>query len=197
MILKRSRHHFTKPFLSLISFLLLFFMRPVHPSEAIRCDGALLGQGDLMIEVRKKCGEPADILKYSKYTIIHSKYLKQKTRKKRLVEKIVTQYTDAESYFEALKEFKKENHSHKNLTLENQKSKDKKTEKKATFKTESFIKESEIESIQEEYEFVWRCVGYEDEFEQWIYNLGSNKFIRMITFLRGKIVNIEFGDYGF
>jgi len=194
--------------------LFIFIINSINSEESVRCDGSLFGKDDLQIEVREKCGEPADVIRFSKYTIIHSKYLKMKKKENRLIEKYIYEYQDSKTYIQDLKEFENKNHPHDKILSEfedsenakdtnqnNSSSNDKKINKDEKIKTiqkrKKYMKESEIESIEKEYEIIWICRKYEDDFEQWIYNFGPNKFTRIITFLKGKIIEIETGDYGF
>ena len=169
---------------------------PLLADDSIRCDGSLFSIGDLQIEVKEKCGEPTEIIEYTEFTVIHSMYITSHKRHT-LADRYIMKYDDASSYLEALKGFQNKNHSHDEIIspAKPRNPKDKKI--KVTRIRENHIQESELETFTEDYDIYWKCKKYEDHFEEWVYNLGENRFVRIITFLRGRVVQIEHSGYGF
>lgn len=206
--MKHARKPLQKSFYSLLfsalsAALLLqgdsFFAQTPYPDDSVRCDGALAGRGDLQIKVKEKCGEPSSKIEYKHYTIIHNMYaVGKESRKRRLSDRYVLQYPETSDYLEALQNIKNHNHSHSHLVSDDDPHKEVVHEsKKYRRARQNILKRKELESLFKEYEITWHCRAYEENFEEWTYNLGENRFIRIITFLRGRVVKIEHAGYGF
>ena len=194
MRLKRTCLRKALPLLAGLA-LSLFSAASLYSEESVRCDGSILNVGDLQLEVKEKCGEPTEIIEYTEYTIIHNLYINSHTHRHKLVSRYILEYNQSDSYLDALSLFRRRDHSHDDILKRKEKYEDDK--ERFSQRREVFIQKSEIRSLREEYDLYWRCKKYEDHFQEWVYNLGDNRFIRIITFLRGRVVKIDHAGYGF
>ncbi|MES0491587.1 MAG: DUF2845 domain-containing protein [Leptospirales bacterium] len=189
-------HKFKLKYLFII---VLLFGKSIASSESIRCDGSLIGVGDLRIKVEAKCGEPDDKIEYTKFTIVHNKYLKRPSLKNDWMDKYIVQYKNEEAYKEELEKFKEPDHSHDSLIddLDGSPHVIKKN-KKIKHEKKSSLQESDLAlNNKSNYTIVWTCTLIKDEYEEWVYNMGPTQFMRVVTFAHGRVINVETTEYGF
>ena len=191
--------YFQKIFNTTICLLFFVLTVGIQADDSVRCDGRLLELNDPRIKVLKYCGEPSDRVDYKRHTFIHNRYINLKTkniRSKLLVDRFVIEFNDTEDYYQELTLFNHKHHTHQHITSHFDNTKKLVIETKSVIRKHNIFNDSLFNDLDHE-NSTWKCLKMSDEYNDWIYNLGPGKFIRIITFRNGKIWNIESGDYGF
>ena len=175
---------------------LFFYSAEVFADESIRCNGSLIDLGELVSTVLHKCGEPTDTVEYTVHSTIHQRFIvSQQTHKRILVDEFQVQ-SDFEKPSESHTDDLNGKDLHSELTRQSRDS----SEKKFTYKNykinRRIINTEYVSSLNSQYVY-WETEQIELKMKRLIYNLGSNQFIRVLTFKNGVLWKMDFKEYGY
>jgi hypothetical protein len=175
---------------------IIWSSEPAFPGiyNSIRCGTRLIDVGASRYEVLQKCGQPDDIVTNNIFTVRHNRIIDPSSGLSGgyIYDYFITTISSdgqnvrhadyCDDHGQILELY--QNHSGAyNL-------------KSSKFTSISRYLVTPSYNAAEE-PFIWRCTHETIKVEKYIYNLGSTKLLRFMTFHNGNLVKIETGEFGF